>query len=233
MKKKIAIVIVILLLLAGAAFAALLFLGIIRVGDYETPSERKAVMTAYIKLDDVNIILDEDGITHRQTKENGISDLVQISGIDLMDVTYESEAASNDPEGLRYALKTAGLIREYEISGIREIMVSEDNTITLTIGKAWVLLGEDLNTTEKIRDLSRFYEQFSSMQGTLNMQEYDVNNRGYVFKKEYLGAFGIEENGEYETLRRADTDQLDDLAAETDEPSRDDAEEPGGPGNDG
>ncbi len=184
MKKGRVIVIQILVLLALSGFAALLFSGrVVIFEDREVlEDEISEVSTAYFLYGKTYVFVDSEMTVTGGFSKEPSNYIVEITGLSFTKLVVDEKAEAENESYLEYAVSVAQALKENVLTDIEEISVSEEGEITLYAGDITIRLGEDEDTTEKITDLSNFYDKMSGLKGTLDMTELDTSDQGYAFK---------------------------------------------------
>ncbi len=184
MKKGRVIVIQILVLLALSGFAALLFSGrVVIFEDREVlEDEVSEASIAYFQYETTYVFVDAEMTVTGGFSKAPSSYIVEITGLTFKKLVVDEMAEAENQSYLEYAVSVAQSLNENSLTDVEEISVSEEGEITLYAGDIVIRLGEDEDTTEKITDLSNFYDKMSGLKGTLDMTELDTSDQGYAFK---------------------------------------------------
>lgn len=137
---------------------------------------------AWLIYEDAYIIIDEEG-RYIQTVSTQPTALMQISGVEIVNISSDGNIETSNDDGYKYALDAIAGIKDAGITDTGEVNVNEDNEAIISIKGIQVLLGEEEDLDKKTEDLGKFYDKVSEMNGTLNMKKADKTGNGYVFKK--------------------------------------------------
>lgn len=105
-----------------------------------------------------------------------------ISGVNLGKVEVLGKLPIEDKDLFKSVVTLAQLLNKNAIMP-DEIHFDEENAMSLYFAKNTVLLGQNKNLEEKISNLKAIYPKMSTMDGTLDMENFTADSSTAIFKK--------------------------------------------------
>ena len=134
----------------------------------------------YVRFMDDFFIIDENG-TVMKSSLNEPTDIPEIRDMYFTSLTEGETAAAADEDTLEYIKEVCSLLASYSIY-VSYICVDEDELTLYLNNDLSVLLGENEDTSLKIKDLNSLYSVLIEYTGVLYMQDADTTGSGYTFK---------------------------------------------------
>lgn len=161
-------------------------------------------IVGYIQTAGSNVYFDKDGVVMENSQEvrEGVP---MISGVTLGKVEVLGKLPIEDKELFKSVVTLAQLLNKNEILP-DEIHFDEENAMSLYFEKNTVLLGQNKNLEDKISNLKAIYPKMSSMEGTLDLENFTSDSSTAIFKKgNGKKDGGDKEEGESESESESET----------------------------
>lgn len=185
--KKILIFVLIILAIAIALFLIVKKTNLVKFlsdkfgsAEEETLPTDEYSIVGCIKYMDFYMYFDQDGIL-RFTSEIKDEKVPMVTGINIDEFVIGERLDISDEEIFRWLLEVVQSVGKYEIK-LDKIYISPAGEMALFIDNVRIELGKNENTSEKLKELSNFYENLKALSGTLYMQDFDPSNKSFVFK---------------------------------------------------
>ncbi len=188
-KLKLRIILIAVIVLAAlATFYVLYKKGVIDFSSEEEATDEvidseiseKYSIVGCIKYMDFYMYFDQDGVVRTSSPQKD-EKIPLILGIDVDHVVMNEELSIAEDDIFRWLLEVVQTLNKYEIV-LDKIYISPEHEMSLYIANVKVDLGKNEYTAEKIAELSNFYDKLVTLSGTLNMKEFDLNNKSFTFK---------------------------------------------------
>lgn len=188
-KKKKFFIAIIIVAVAAVIFLALNLTGVVNIkkilfSNTNTENEENFDNYSYvgcIKYMEHYMYFDQDGMVRESSREKA-DNIPLITGLEVDHVTVGENLPITDTEVFRWLLEVVLTLQKHDIT-LDKIYISDEMEMTLYIGDVRVELGKNEQTSEKITELSNFYEKLKTMSGTLYMQDFDLANKTFTFKE--------------------------------------------------
>jgi cell division protein FtsQ len=106
----------------------------------------------------------------------------KVTGLDFDSIVLYESLPVDDSEVFKLILDTTQLLQKYSID-VDKIYISDKKEVSLYMSDIKVELGNNDDMNDKIRSLSDMLPELKGLSGTLDIREYDANDKGYTFKK--------------------------------------------------
>lgn len=178
MKRSMIIIIAAAALIVIAA-CTLVLTGVIRL-PWKKQAEPEEKPVFYIEYTDSYMLVsaEDQVIAVSDERPEGIP---EISGVSFSSIIIGQTLTPTDEAAFSYAKKILDAVIKSNL-GIGEIYITSDLQAIIYVNNVRILLGDDEQTDEKIKDLNDFFDDVKDLSGTLDMKELSHNNSGYTFK---------------------------------------------------
>lgn len=144
-----------------------------------TVYEKKII--GYVTYMGSNMYFDKDG-TIVESSVEVLEGIPRITGLDFDSIVLYETLPVGDNEIFRLILDTTQTLQKYNIM-VDRIYISDKKEVSLYMKDIKVDLGVNEDMNDKIRSLNDMLPGLEDLSGTLDIREYDENNKGYTFKK--------------------------------------------------
>lgn len=144
-----------------------------------TVYEKKII--GYVTYMGSNMYFDKDG-TIVESSVEVLEGIPRITGLDFDSIVLYETLPVGDNEIFRLILDTTQTLQKYNIM-VDRIYISDKKEVSLYMKDIKVDLGVNEDMNDKIRSLNDMLPGLEGLSGTLDIREYDENNKGYTFKK--------------------------------------------------
>jgi cell division protein FtsQ len=144
-----------------------------------TVYEKKII--GYVTYMGSNMYFDKDGTVVESSTET-LEGIPKVTGLDFDSIVLYESLPVDDSEVFKLILDTTQLLQKYSID-VDKIYISDKKEVSLYMSDIKVELGNNDDMNDKIRSLSDMLPELKGLSGTLDIREYDANDKGYTFKK--------------------------------------------------
>lgn len=144
-----------------------------------TVYEKKII--GYVTYMGSNMYFDKDGTVVESSVEV-LEGIPRVTGLDFTSIVLYESLPVEDNEVFRLILDTTQTLQKYNIV-VDKIYISDKKEVSLYMQDIKVELGDDEDMNDKVRSLNDMLPELEGLSGTLDISEYDENNKGYTFKR--------------------------------------------------
>ena len=144
-----------------------------------TVYEKKII--GYVTYMGSNMYFDKDG-TIVESSVEVLEGVPKVTGLDFASIVLYESLPVEDSQVFRLILDTTQTLQKYNIV-VDKIYISDKKEVSLYMQDIKVELGNDEDMNDKIRSLNDMLPGLDGLSGTLDIRQYDENNKGYTFKK--------------------------------------------------
>ena len=136
----------------------------------------------YIPILDQNAYFDKDGFVVETSRER-IPDVPKVTGVKCNEVILYEQLPLEDPLVLRQLLSLTQTLKKYNLPP-EEIRFDHSQGAILTYQNVRVIVGTEVNLTQKIVRLSYILPQLEGLSGTLHLENWNEENTDIIFDKD-------------------------------------------------